>query len=139
MEITNLIIPDLNESQKDMEELSKWVVNNLGQNTPTHFSAYHPDFKAPSKIRTPHDALDRAYSIAKKAGLNYVYVGNLPHDKGSNTYCPNCNHLIIGRRGYSFTKIDITKDKKCPNCGYDFKKDIIGNISYEKKHDSSFF
>ncbi|MHA1192497.1 MAG: AmmeMemoRadiSam system radical SAM enzyme [Promethearchaeota archaeon] len=129
VEITNLIIPELNDSKNDIKELSKWVVNNLGQNTPTHFSAYHPDFKAPSKKRTPHDVLDRAYKIAKNSGLHYVYVGNLPHDKGSNTYCPNCNHLIIGRRGYSFTKIDITKDKKCPNCGYDFNKDIIGNIN----------
>ncbi|MHA1106998.1 MAG: AmmeMemoRadiSam system radical SAM enzyme [Promethearchaeota archaeon] len=129
VEITNLIIPDLNDSKNDIEELSKWVVNNLGQNTPTHFSAYHPDFKAPSKKRTPYDILDRAYKIAKNLGLRYVYVGNLPHDKGSNTYCPNCNHLVIGRRAYSFTKIDITKDKKCPNCGYDFSKDIIGNIS----------
>jgi pyruvate formate lyase activating enzyme len=139
VEITNLVIPDLNDSQKDIEDLSRWVVNNLGHNTPTHFSAYHPDFKAPSKKRTPHDVLDRAYHIAKNSGLYYVYVGNLPHNKGSNTYCPNCNHLIIGRRGYNFTKIDITKDKKCPNCGYDFKNDIIGMINREKKFDSSFF
>jgi len=139
VEITNLVIPELNDSKNDIEELSKWVVNNLGQNTPTHFSAYHPDFKAPSKKRTPHDVLDQAYKIAKNSGLHYVYVGNLPHNKGSNTYCPNCNHLIIGRQGYSFTKIDITKDKKCPNCGYNFNKDIIGNINPEKKHDSSFF
>ena len=131
VEITNLIIPELNDSKNDIEELSKWVVNNLGQNTPTHFSAYHPDFKAPSKKRTPHDVLDRAYKIAKNSGLHYVYVGNLPHDKGSNTYCPNCNQLIIGRRGYNFTKIDITKDKKCPNCNYDFNNDIIGNINRE--------
>ncbi|MBY9003308.1 MAG: AmmeMemoRadiSam system radical SAM enzyme [Candidatus Lokiarchaeota archaeon] len=129
VEITNLIIPDLNDSKNDIEELSKWIFNNLGQNTPTHFSAYHPDFKTPSTKRTPLDVLDRAYNIAKNIGLNYVYVGNLPHNKGSNTYCPNCNHLIIGRRGYSFTNTNITKDKKCPNCGYDFNNDIIGNIN----------
>ncbi|MBY9018475.1 MAG: AmmeMemoRadiSam system radical SAM enzyme, partial [Candidatus Lokiarchaeota archaeon] len=129
VEITNLIIPELNDSKNNIEELSKWVFNNLGQNTPTHFSAYHPDFKTPSPKSTPLDVLDRAYNIAKNIGLNYIYVGNLPHNKGSNTYCPNCNHLIIGRRGYSFTNLDITKDKKCPNCGYDFKKDIIGNIN----------
>ena len=129
VEITNLIIPELNDSKNNIEELSKWVFNNLGQNTPTHFSAYHTDFKTPSPKSTPLDVLDRAYNIAKNIGLNYIYVGNLPHNKRSNTYCPNCNHLIIGRRGYSFTNLDITKDKKCPNCGYDFKKDIIGNIN----------
>ncbi len=139
VEITNLVIPDLNDSKNDIEELSRWVLNNLGQNTPTHFSAYHPDFKAPSKMNTPHDVLDRAYNIAKGVGLNYVYVGNLPHDKGSNTYCPNCNHLIIGRRGYSFTKINITNEKKCPNCSYDFTNDIIGIINRENKHNFSFF
>ncbi|MHA1669182.1 MAG: AmmeMemoRadiSam system radical SAM enzyme [Promethearchaeota archaeon] len=129
VEITNLIIPELNDSKNEIEELSNWVVNNLGQNTPTHFSAYHPDFKAPSNKRTSYDVLDQAYKIAKNSGLHYVYVGNLPHNKGSNTYCPNCNQLIISRRGYSFTKRNITKEKKCPNCGYDFNKDIIGNIN----------
>jgi len=129
IEITNLIIPDLNDNDAEIKSLSKWIVENLGNDTPTHFSAYHPDFKQPSMKRTPFETLDRAYNIAKKEGINYVYVGNLSHEKGGNTYCPNCNHLIFGRSGYRFTKIDITDSKICPNCQYDLSNDIKGEIN----------
>lgn len=129
VEITNLIIPGLNDRKHDIEDLSNWVVKNLGKNTPTHFSAYHPDFKAPSKIRTPHDVLDEAYNIAKNIGLNYVYIGNISHEKGNNTYCPNCGNLVIGRRGYSFTEFNLNDNKECLNCGYNLSNDIIGKIT----------
>lgn len=134
VEITNLVIPDLNDSQEDLRNLSSWIYNHLGANTPTHFSAYHPDFKEPSKKRTSYKTLDLAYNIAKEVGLYYVYVGNIHHELGGNTYCPHCNNLIIGRTGYSFTKIDITDQKKCPNCGYDFSKDIVGEINKKPSH-----
>ncbi|MFX0074099.1 MAG: AmmeMemoRadiSam system radical SAM enzyme [Candidatus Hermodarchaeota archaeon] len=139
VEITNLVIPNLNDSNTDIETLSKWIFENLGDNTPTHFSAYHPDFKQPSMKRTPFETLDRAYDIAKKVGLKYVYVGNISHEEGANTYCPNCNHLILGRSGYQFTKIDITESKTCPNCQYDLSHDIWGEISTKSTHRFSFF
>ncbi|MFX1297098.1 MAG: AmmeMemoRadiSam system radical SAM enzyme, partial [Promethearchaeota archaeon] len=78
--------------------------------------------------------LDMAYKIAKEAGLYFPYVGNIRHDIGSNTYCPNCNHLIFGRAGYSFTKIDITEDNTCSNCGYDLNNDIIGKVNKNSSH-----
>ena len=139
VEITNLIIPDLNDSEEEIKNLSDWVVNNLGKNTPTHFSAYHPDFKMPSMKRTPFKTLDMAYRIAKEAGLYFIYVGNMPHDEGSNTYCPNCNQLLIERHGYSFGKINLKSDKTCPKCGYDLKEDIIGEINRNTSHQFSFF
>jgi pyruvate formate lyase activating enzyme len=139
IEITNLIIPGLNDSDTEIKSLSNWIVKNLGGNTPTHFSAYHPDFKKPSMKRTPFETLDRAYNIANKVGINYVYVGNLSHEKGGNTYCPNCNHLILGRSGYRFTKINITDSKKCPNCQYDLSNDIKGEINRKSSQRFSFF
>ncbi len=129
VEITNLIIPGFNDKKEDIEMLCNWVVKNLGENTPTHFSAYHPDFKAPSSERTPAKTLDMAYTIAKNAGLYFPYIGNIHHEKGSNTYCPDCGHLLLGRAGYMFTKIEVKDDKKCPKCGRDLKNDILGNIS----------
>ena len=134
VEITNLIIPDLNDSEDKIEELSNWILKNLGKDTPLHFSAYHPDFKAPSEKSTPYDTLNLAYEIAKRIGLNFVYVGNIQHNKGSNTYCPNCSHLILGRSGYRFTKIDIKDDHKCPNCNYDLSKAIKGEINKHPSH-----
>ncbi len=138
VEVTNLIIPNWNDSQEDIKKLCNWIVDNLGKNTPTHFSAYHPDFKVPSKKRTPYETLNMAYKIAKEAGLYFPYIGNISHEEGSNTYCPNCNHLIFGRSGYSFTKIDITEDNKCPNCGYDLKNDIIGKSNKSPSHRFAF-
>ena len=139
VEITNLIIPDLNDSKEAIKELCDWIIENLGKNTPTHFSAYHPDFQAPSSRRTPPETLNMAYSIAKESGLFFPYVGNIRHEKGSNTYCPNCSHLLLGRSGYRFTEIDIKKDSQCPNCGYDLKNDILGEIKATPSHRFSSF
>jgi len=139
VEITNLVIPGLNDKPDDLEKLSNWIAENLGNDTPVHFSAYHPDFKMPSMERTPYDTLDRAYTIAKEAGLHHIFVGNIRHEKGGNTYCPNCNQLLIGRSGYSFTDINITEDNKCPNCGYDLSNDIIGSISKKRTHRFALF
>ncbi|MFX1236808.1 MAG: AmmeMemoRadiSam system radical SAM enzyme [Promethearchaeota archaeon] len=129
VEITNLIIPGLNDKKEDIQKICHWIVVNLGKNTPTHFSAYHPDFKMPSTERTPFKTLDMAFKIAKEEGLYYPYIGNIRHDEGSNTYCPNCKHLLIGRSGYMFTSINICDDKKCPKCGHDLERDILGEIS----------
>jgi pyruvate formate lyase activating enzyme len=139
VEITNLIIPDLNDSKGAVKELCDWIVENLGENTPTHFSAYHPDFQAPSSKRTPPETLDRAYDVANESGLLFPYIGNIRHEKGSNTYCPNCSHLLLGRSGYTFTEIDVKKDKECPNCEYDLKNDIIGEINTKPSHRFSLF
>ena len=134
VEVTNLVIPDLNDRREDIQKLCNWIVENLGKDTPTHFSAYHPDFKMPSKKRTSLETLDMAYKIAKESGLYFPYIGNIMHDDGSNTYCPNCGHLLIKRRGYAFKKIDVKDDMKCPNCGYDLRNDIIGKINRSPSH-----
>ncbi|MHA1987049.1 MAG: AmmeMemoRadiSam system radical SAM enzyme [Promethearchaeota archaeon] len=129
IEITNLIIPDLNDSKNDIENLCTWIVENLGKDTPTHFSAYHPDFKTPSMKRTSYETLDKAYNIAKKAGLYFPYVGNINHDQGSNTYCSHCGSLLIERRGYSFKKINVTNDRKCSSCSHELINEIVGEIN----------
>ncbi|MFX1278635.1 MAG: AmmeMemoRadiSam system radical SAM enzyme [Promethearchaeota archaeon] len=139
IEITNLIIPDLNDSREDIKKLCNWIVDNLGKDTPTHFSAYHPDFKSPSEKRTPYTTLNMAYHVAKEAGLYFPYVGNINHEQGSNTYCPKCGHLLFERRGYTFKKIDVTETKECPNCMYDLSNDIIGEINRNPLHRFSLF
>ncbi len=139
VEITNLIIPDLNDSTEDIQKLCNWIVETLGKNTPTHFSAYHPDFKMPSNKRTPYETLNRAYNIAKETGLFFPYVGNIAHEKGGNTYCPNCDYLLMERRGYSFKNINIADQMKCPNCSYELNNDIIGEINKHPSHRFAFF
>ena len=139
IEITNLLIPDLNDSKEDIKKLCDWILNNLGEDTPLHFSAYHPDFKIPSRKRTPYETLDLAYNIAKDTGLYFPYVGNIRHDEGSNTLCPNCKEILIKREGYRITNKNITKEKKCQNCSYDLKDYIKGEISDKTSNRYSFF
>lgn len=114
LEITNLIIPSLNDSDKDIEELVNWIAE-LDEYIPLHLSAYHPDYNLNIES-TPRKTLERAYNIAKKK-LKYVFVGNIFIPDTSNTYCPNCNNLLIKRSGF-FTQIIGIDDDRCAQCGY---------------------
>lgn len=123
LEITNLLIPEENDSEKDLKELVDYIAVNLGKDTPLHFSRYFPRhlMRAPS---TPEKSLFLAYEIAK-AKLDYVYLGNVSmNNYGSNTNCPSCDLLLIQREGYSvsFTtplkKNTATNTALCPKCGF---------------------
>ncbi len=114
VEVTTLLIEGENDSQKELEEMAAFIADELGEYVPWHLSAFHPDYKMKDHDYTKIETLKKAYNIAKKAGLYYVYLGNiaLPQD----TYCPNCNELLIDRSGYDIT-LNKIKDGKCPKCG----------------------
>jgi pyruvate formate lyase activating enzyme len=115
-EITNLIIPDENDSNEEISKMCNWIVDNLGVNVPIHFTAFHPDFKMRNKIRTPHNTLSTAYKIALDKGINHVYVGNVHDTEGQTTYCPNCKIKMIERDWHSIVSNKLKKDK-CGKCG----------------------
>ncbi|MEW6685780.1 MAG: AmmeMemoRadiSam system radical SAM enzyme [Candidatus Edwardsbacteria bacterium] len=112
IELTNLIIPTLNDSEKDLEDLVDWAAN-LGVETPVHFSRYFPHYKM-SIPATPVQTLKKAYEIAK-AKLRYVYVGNVWLEDTADTYCYNCGALLVSRSGYYTNVVGIT-DGKCTKC-----------------------
>ncbi len=113
IEITNLIIPTLNDSSDDIESLAEFIAS-VNPHIPVHFSAYYPQYKMdiPS---TPPDTLKNVYQTAKKY-LNYVYLGNTTLNMGNNTFCPNCNNLMIQRTGYH-TLITGLEKSACSQCG----------------------
>lgn len=113
VEITNLLILGYNDSNEIIKEMVEWIVKNLGTNVPLHFSRYFPTYKLNAPA-TPTQTLERAYKIAKAAGINYVYLGNLSSDK-ANTYCPNCNALLIRRGWFSVEEFNV-KNGKCFKC-----------------------
>jgi pyruvate formate lyase activating enzyme len=116
VEITNLVIPTLNDDPELIRKLAQWVHDSLGPRTPIHFSRFHPDNKLKNIPITPEKTLVKAYKIAKEAGLKYVYLGNIYHPRYGNTYCPKCNQLSI-RRGSMFGAKDIELIKgKCKQC-----------------------
>jgi len=115
IELTNLLIPGLNDSDKDIRELVKWVKKNLGKDVPIHFTAFYPTFKLINLPPTSIKTLRRARKMAMAQGLNYVYTGNLPDDEGNHTYCPKCKKIVIKRRLFSVIENNI-KRGKCSNC-----------------------
>lgn len=115
IELTNLVIPSLNDNIKDIKAMCSWIEKNLGADTPLHFSRFFPDYKLRHLNPTPAETLMKAHDAAKKAGLNYVYVGNMPSGTGENTYCPKCGALLIKRFGFEVVENNL-KNGKC-KCG----------------------
>ena len=116
-ELTTLLIPGENDSEKELEEMTQWIVENLGVEVPIHFSAFHPNWKMLDKPATPPHTLLKARQIAIKNGIRYAYTGNI-HDKQSgSTYCHNCGKQLIGRDWYILSDWNLTTDGKCQQCG----------------------
>jgi pyruvate formate lyase activating enzyme len=116
LEIVNLVVPTLNDSASMLEELCRWVVGEVGPDVPVHFTRFHPDYQLRNLPPTPVATLERAYEIAKKHGMNYPYVGNVPGHRGNNTYCPQCGRAVIRRTGFFVTETHI-EDGACTFCG----------------------
>ena len=117
LEITTLLIPGANDSAREIEALSQWVMDHLGPDVPLHFSAFHPDHKMMDTTATPTETLIDAWRIACAAGLRYVYTGNI-HDKaGGSTYCHDCGLMLIGRDWYELSDWNLTETGNCRRCG----------------------
>ena len=117
LEITNLLIPDLNDSDEELDAMTGWVVEELGPDVPMHFTAFHPDYKMLDRPPTPSKTLTRARSIALGNGVRYAYTGNVHDHDGGSTYCPGCGALVIERDWYSLGRYRLTRDACCETCG----------------------
>jgi len=116
-EITNLLIPGENDSEREVEEMTRWVVENLGPDVPMHFTAFHPDWKMLDKPPTPPSTLTMARRIALKNGIRYAYTGNVHDEEGGSTYCHVCGQRLIGRDWYVLTAWNLTEEGCCNQCG----------------------
>ncbi len=116
-EITTLLIPGANDSDAEIDALSRWVVESLGPDVPLHFSAFHPDWKMRDLPPTASSTLSRARSIARGNGVSHVYTGNVHDESGGSTWCPACGALLIGRDWYELKAWRLTPDGSCPDCG----------------------
>lgn len=116
LEIVSLIVSTLNDKPDDVERMCLWIKENLGADTPLHFSRFFPTYKLTTLPPTPISTLERCYGIAKKCGLNYVTIGNVPGHKHNSTFCPGCGKNIIHRMHFSVEAKNI-QDGKCKFCG----------------------
>ncbi len=116
VELTYLVIPSHNDSEEEIKKFCRWVLEEMGEMQVVHFTAFYPHYKMRDVPPTPLKKLLNAYAIAKKEGLNYVYLGNVPHGDYENTYCHNCGNLLIKRYGFSAQIVGL-EGKKCNKCG----------------------
>jgi pyruvate formate lyase activating enzyme len=121
LEITDLVIPGRNDSEEELERMSRWIVDNLGPDVPVHFTAFHPDWKMRDVPPTPPETLVRAREIALKAGIHHAYTGNVHDKEHQSTYCHNCGGLLIGRDWYELSEFNISFEGNytgnCKACG----------------------
>lgn len=115
-ELTTLLIPGENDSDKELEEMTQWVVEHLGPDVPMHFTAFHPDWKMLDKSSTPRSTLTKARNIAIKNGVRYAYTGNIHDLDGESTYCHHCKKRLIGRDWYKLSDWNLTADGHCKFC-----------------------
>ncbi len=115
-EITNLMIPRANDSLDEVQQMCDWILEAIGPDVPIHFTAFHPDFRLMDRKGTPPETLLMAYDIAVKAGLHYVYVGNILANRHQSTFCPQCKKLLIERRGYDIRTYAL-RGNACQFCG----------------------
>jgi pyruvate formate lyase activating enzyme len=116
LEITTLLIPGKNDSDQEVTALSDWIFKELGPDVPLHFSAFHPDYKMLDTPPTPTSTLVRAREIAMKAGLRYVYTGNVHNVEGDTTFCPSCHEPLIVRDWYEIRDYRLDEHARCPKC-----------------------
>jgi len=117
LEITTLLIPGKNDSEQELDEMSRWLVKNLGPEVPLHFTAFHPDWKMMDIPSTPPETLTRAREIALSNGMHYVYTGNVHDKQGESTYCHHCKQRLIGRDWYVLSDWNLDENGCCQNCG----------------------
>ncbi len=117
LEITTLVIPGLNDSDAEIREEAKWILDNLGPEVPLHLSAFHPAWKLKNPPPTPPETLSRARDIALSEGLRYVFTGNVHDSGGQSTWCHKCGELLIERDWYQLGRWNLTPEGKCASCG----------------------
>ena len=115
LEIVNLVVPTLNDSDKMLQGLIDWISGEVGPDVPVHFTRFHPDYQLLNLPPTPITTLERAREMALAKGMHYPYVGNVPGHAGNHTYCPKCKKVVVERQGFFVTQMNL-KDGRCKFC-----------------------
>jgi pyruvate formate lyase activating enzyme len=117
VELTNLLIPGLNDADDEIDAMTRWVVEHVGPDVPMHFTAFHPDWKMQDRPPTPPATLTRAREIAIANGVRYAYTGNVHDPAGQSTSCHACGEVVIGRDWHELTAWRLDDAGRCVRCG----------------------
>jgi pyruvate formate lyase activating enzyme len=116
-EVTHLVIPGVNDDLAMVRRMTRWLLSELGPDTPLHFSRFQPMYRLQNLAPTPVESLVRARDEALEVGLRYVYVGNLFGHPAESTRCPRDGTLLVRRNGMRVIENALTADGRCPTCG----------------------
>jgi len=116
-EVITLLVPTYTDNMETVKGITGWILNNLGPDTPLHFSRFHPEHKLTQLPPTSIDILLKAQDYARSAGLRYVYAGNAPGLGRENTFCPKCKKVVVEREGFSIARMDVDAKGQCRFCG----------------------
>jgi pyruvate formate lyase activating enzyme len=136
VEVTDLIVPRVGDDLEAAKKLCRFVYDELGPDTPIHFLRFHPDYKMVEFDSTPIETLEKHHAIAKREGLKYVYLGNVPGHPLEHTYCPECNNIVIKRYGFSIESWNLDANNNCNSCGYHIS--VIGKLHKARKNRFQF-
>jgi pyruvate formate lyase activating enzyme len=117
LEITNLMIPGLNDAPEETDAMTRWIVDRLGPDVPVHFTAFHPDWKLRDRPSTPAATLTRARELASANGIRYAYTGNVRDVAGQSTRCHRCGAMLVERDGYELGAWRLDARGQCRACG----------------------
>ncbi len=126
VEVTNLVVPKYGEDQADVRRITRWIVDNLGSETPFHLLRFYPHYKLSYLPPTDVATLEKLARVAVEEGLKHVYIGNVPGHRLEHTYCPKCGHLAVRRYGFYITEWNLKPGNTCPECGY--RLNIVGEF-----------
>jgi pyruvate formate lyase activating enzyme len=131
VEITDLVVPQVGDNLEHAKKLCKFVFDEFGPEMPIHFLRFHPDYKMMEFESTPIKTLEKHYEVAKKEGLDYVYLGNVPGHPLEHTYCSKCNNIVVKRYGYDIQGWNMDDNNRCNICGN--KIPIMGKLPKDYK------
>lgn len=118
VEVVTNIIPSVNDDEETLTSIAAWIARDLGKKTPWHVTRFHPYLELSHLPSTPIETLERALEIGRAAGLDFVYVGNVPGHPAENTVCPNCHRVAVRRDGYALGEVNV-RGGYCVFCGED--------------------
>jgi pyruvate formate lyase activating enzyme len=117
VEVVTNVIPGINDSMEDLTGIAKWISSYLGKDTPWHLTRFYPSHNWSNLRPTSIETLEKAMDMAKREGLHFVYIGNVPGHKGENTYCPECGAILIQRYVFEVMENNV-KEGRCPDCNF---------------------
>lgn len=115
VELTNLVVPTLNDDLQEIKKMCEWIVSEVSPDVPLHFSRFQPNYKLQHLQATPYETLQQAHDVARESGMKYVYIGNVYQTEGQTTYCPQCRTALIQRAGYRIVDNKLS-GQTCPEC-----------------------